>query len=136
MAHLREFGRNLDATVKRQDPLFAFMNPKVAASAIKRTGVYFDLDDYDYATSELSGQDLTDRLDRNGTIIASVVMTMRPDLAHAICPKGKDLYDIVELYVRVLDRESRKLIEAGATRSEVYKQGAEIVIRYFDGGLS
>jgi hypothetical protein len=136
MNHLREFGRNLDANVKRQDPLFAFLNPQATVSAVKRTGVYFDINDYDFATHELSGQDLIDRMDRNGTIIASIVMTMRPDLAHAICPKGKDLYDVVELYVRVLDRESRKMVEAGAVRSEVYHQGAEIVIRYFDGGLN
>jgi hypothetical protein len=131
MNHLSQFG---DRGVPQSGMSVPFPSFKRAAeSSIRDTELTFDLDDFDYATHDLQGEERLFVMTRNSAIIMSVVLTNRPDLADAICPKGKNLDEITDLYVRVLDRESRKLTEIGVARSEVYDQGARIVISYFDG---
>lgn len=103
---------------------------------IDNFGIFFTLDEYDYATHGLQGDERFHVMGRNAMIIGSLVLTQRPDLAEAVAANGMGVDDLVDLQVMIIDRNSRKFAKLKIPRAEVYKQGARATIACLDGALS
>ncbi|KIU31144.1 hypothetical protein SR39_18225 [Methylobacterium radiotolerans] len=135
--HLEEIQppRSLD-NVLRGVSADAVASQRPEEPGVNSHGIFFTLDEYDYATHDLDDEERFHVMGRNAMIIGSLVLNQRPDLAEAVCSQGMGVDDLGDMQVMIIHANSAEFAKRSIPRAEVYKQGARATIAYFDGALS